>query len=119
VSHPEAKDRDKGSPERQRATAVQTSRNRRARGDHASTPASSAAASRRRGACPPAEQARPLRLLAGRSRAMTAQEQQLLVGGLAELLADWLSANPGRLPARLRAAGSPDLMDQPDAKEQP
>jgi hypothetical protein len=119
VSHPEAKDRDKGSPERQRATAVLSGRNRRSRGDHATTPPSSAAASRRRGACPPAEQVRPLRLLVGRSRAMSAQEQQLLVGGLAELLADWLTANPKRLPARLRAAGSPDLMDQPDAKERP
>jgi hypothetical protein len=50
---------------------------------------------------------------------MSTQEQQRLVGALAELLADWLTAHPERLPSNMRAATTPRLLDEPDTKEQP
>lgn len=55
----------------------------------------------RRGDCTPAARERPLRLLAGRTLPMSEDERARLTGALAELLADWLTSHPERLPRGL------------------
>lgn len=63
----------------------------------------------RRPACVRADD-RPLRLLPGKTRAMTSSEEQQLVDALAELLAVWLAAHPDRLPDTLRSRLKRDLL---------
>jgi hypothetical protein len=62
---------------------------------------------------------RPLRLLVGRTRAMSEEEHRRLVGALAELLADWLVAHPERRPGALRSTPGSGLVQGPRAQEQP
>ena len=62
---------------------------------------------------------RPLGLLTGRTRPMSNEEEDQLVGALAELLADWLADHPDRLPVGLRSARECGLVDGTRPKEQP
>jgi hypothetical protein len=62
---------------------------------------------------------RPLRLLPGKTRAMTSGEEQQLVDALAELLAVWLAAHPDRLPDSLRSRLKRDLLVGTRTEEQP
>jgi hypothetical protein len=50
---------------------------------------------------------------------MREDEQRRLVAALAELLADWLTAHPERLPSSLRSGRECGLVDVPHAEEQP
>ncbi|HEV3321488.1 MAG TPA: hypothetical protein VG147_04775 [Solirubrobacteraceae bacterium] len=60
-----------------------------------------------------------MRLLVGRTRAMSEEEHRRLVGALAELLADWLVAHPERRPGALRSTPGSGLVQGPRAQEQP
>lgn len=60
----------------------------------------------------------PLRLLPGRTRPMSGEQEQRLVCSLAELLVDWIEAHPGGLPEGLRSAHRSDLDGCSRAKEQ-
>jgi hypothetical protein len=72
----------------------------------------------RRPACVPAAD-RPLRLLAGHTRAMSAAEEGQLVDALAELLTGWLALHPDQLPDGLRHERESGLVEDTQAKEQP
>jgi hypothetical protein len=72
----------------------------------------------RRPVCVPAAD-RPLRLLAGHTRAMSHAEEEQLISALAELLTGWLAAHPDRLPDGLRPGAQCGLVDQTTTKEQP
>jgi hypothetical protein len=74
---------------------------------------------RRRARGPAAEKDAPLRLLPGKTRPMTGEEEQQLVEALAELLVEWVEARPERLPAGLRTGRGCDLDGCSRAKEQP
>jgi hypothetical protein len=52
----------------------------------------------------------PLRLLPGKTRPMTGEEERQLVEALAELLVEWVEARPERLPAGLRTGRGCDLV---------
>ena len=47
----------------------------------------------------------PIRLLPGRTRPMSREQEQRLVRALAELLVEWIEAHPERASRRLRTAG--------------
>jgi hypothetical protein len=61
----------------------------------------------------------PLRLLPGRTRPMSCEQEQQLVGSLAELLVDWIEAHPGGLPEGLRSSRRSDLDGCSRPEEQP
>jgi hypothetical protein len=60
-----------------------------------------------------------LRLLPGKTRPMTGEEERQLVEALAELLVEWVEARPEWLPAGLRTGRGCDLDGCSRAKEQP
>jgi hypothetical protein len=61
---------------------------------------------------------RPLRLLVGRTRTMSGEEQDRLLAALGELLADWFAEHPDRRPNCLRSGEGPALVHEHDTQEQ-
>jgi hypothetical protein len=74
---------------------------------------------RRRARGPVAEKDAPLRLLPGKTRPMSPQQEQRLIRSLAQLLVEWIEAHPEGLPEGLRARPRSDLDGCSRAKEQP
>jgi bifunctional ADP-heptose synthase (sugar kinase/adenylyltransferase) len=60
-----------------------------------------------------------LRLLTGRTRPMSSEQERQLVSSLAELLVDWIETHPGGLPEGLRSSLRSDLDGCSRPKEQP
>jgi hypothetical protein len=77
---------------------------------HARRSVGAAREPRRGGTCPPARD-RQLCLRTSKTRGMSEKERERLVGALAELLCDWITEHPEKLPARLRSGRGRDVED--------